>query len=449
MLAVASLVLAAPAYADIPTTPQAAVRSLHQVQDAIAAGDGPAFQMQADLLAIIDTLLGGMDGPALEQAEQRRALLTYAVTGGNPSTLIRVRDAFPDIDFGDQTELAQLVTTVVLRRPIPEDKVGQVMLSSGMLGGGLALLSAINADEPATAVRFLNAAILDAPGTLIEESALRRLMSLHLQGDERHAFLSAASRYARAFIGSPYASDFAATLVTGGTRMDDRTQFETLASIFDFMPDMHRKAIVARQMRAATIAGNFALVRFLGERFAAQVDAVSVRMSAADPGSNVDLLRQRLFFVMSNVATLDQAAVAAELAAIDPAGLPAADRRLLAAAKQVVDEITRPAGAPAAQGGDVSAPNPPVPDQSASSQRAPTQGGVRVVLPAAGYQAPDRAAEPLVPAPERMAPARPVAPSAASNPVQAAMPTDELDGFISSTRGVLDSIDALLSEQRQ
>lgn len=81
-----------PALADLPTRPLGAVRSLHHIQDQIARGDPSAFQLQSSTLRVIDELFASLDADALADPAERRAVLAYAVSGGNPATFARLYD---------------------------------------------------------------------------------------------------------------------------------------------------------------------------------------------------------------------------------------------------------------------------------------------------------------------------------------------------------------------
>src|SRR5690606_3957574 len=64
-------------------------------------------------------------------------------------------------------------------------------------------------------IALLDRARLLGTGTLVEEAALRRTISLAANAGDRARFLSAAEQYARRFLRSPYASQFAETFVAG------------------------------------------------------------------------------------------------------------------------------------------------------------------------------------------------------------------------------------------
>jgi chemotaxis protein MotC len=447
-----------PALADLPTRPLGAVRSLHHIQDQIARGDRSAFQLQSSTLRVIDELFASLDADALADPAERRAVLAYAVSGGNPATFARLYDTLARQSGDDEKALAAAVAEALLDKTISDVAAANPMVLGGMLGAGLALINGINAETPPEQIGHLKQVTLLAPGTLIEESALRRLMPILAQTHDHKEFLTAASRYARTFVNSPYASDFAVSLVNGGIALTKPSDQMRLAEIIRFMPPAHRRSIVARQMRAATIDGNFALVRFLEAEFADEIEAGKAAAArrqapAADP---VDAMRQRLYVLMANIASADHESVAAELDAIDAEQLSPADRQLLGVARNVIREMTRsnrPEAVPAApvvQDAEMAATDtaetgddgglglPMQPDEA--------DDGVRTVLP--GYGS---AARPVEPAAVRPSPQ--AGPADSQNVAGNAPASDDGEGdalsaehraFMSSTRDVLLEIDSVL-----
>lgn len=446
-----------PAYADLPTRPLGAVRSLHHIQDQIARGDPSAFQLQSSTLRVIDELFASLQAGALADPAERRAVLAYAVSGGNPATFARLYDTLGRQSEDGEKALAGAVAEALLDKTVSDEPTANPMILGGMLGAGLALINGINAETPQERAGHLKQVSLLAPGTLIEESALRRLLPILSQLHDQKEFLIVASRYARTFLNSPYASDFAVSLVNGGIALSRPSHQAKLAEIIRFMPPAHRRSIVARQMRAATIDGNFALVRYLEAEFAEEIEAgkaAAARRSApaADP---VDAMRQRLYVLMANIASADHETVAAELEAIDADQLSPADRQLLGVARNVISEMTRANAARAAE------PASDIPDAQLAATAPDEAGmadglglpmqpnepeGVRTVLP--GYGS---AADPIEPAavrplpqaePERGASIAGTEPASGDNDGDAL--SAEHRKFMSSTRDVLLEIDSVL-----
>ncbi len=418
-----------PAYAELPTEPLKAVQSLHRIQDQIAGGDASAFAMQTQTLKVIDALFANMRLGALYEDDTLAALLTYAVSGGNPATFARAYTVLDEELEGRDKQVLENVAAAVLGRAVDPEAALSPRAIGGMLGGGVALLSAMRARDKPIQIQLLNDARLIAPGTLIEESALRRLVAVHAEKKAFDTVLRLSSRYARTFIRSPYASDFAGDLIPAAAAMTERSHHERLAQVIAFMPVEHKRSIVGRTMRTATVAGNFHLVRFLEARFAEEADALAAVGEAARPVAQGDpeAMRRRLFALMANIATTDHADVSRQLAAIDENRLAPADRQLLDAARAIASELTRPI--------DVAPRASASPAAAAASPPLPARDGAQPL-----QTMPD----PLLPPGPVMQPPSPTL-AGASQPAMTGL-NPELDGFITQTRSVLDAVDAILEE---
>src|SRR5690606_23499858 len=67
--------------------PYQMVRSLQLVQDRIAGGDHAALPMQKKLLELVDARFRNTAGNEFEDRRNFQALMIYAMSGGNPSTI--------------------------------------------------------------------------------------------------------------------------------------------------------------------------------------------------------------------------------------------------------------------------------------------------------------------------------------------------------------------------
>ena len=188
----------------------------------------------------------------------------------------------------------------------------------------------------AAALQHGDAARLLAPGTLVEEAALRRLMTIHKRRQDPHSFLRVASRYARRYIASPYAVQFAAEFVDGVITLDGQMDVDGVVEVVEFMPEPYRSAVVVRLMRKATVEGHSGLVRHLAELMPEAADEKSE--PEVDP--QIDA-RQALYAQISEVTSENIETVVEELEGIDRSVLSDGDRELLdavlAIAKAVMD----------------------------------------------------------------------------------------------------------------
>jgi hypothetical protein len=75
--------------------------------------------------------------------------------------------------------------------------------------------------EYASRLSWLSQAASLAPGTLVEEAAIRRLVGISAAAKDHERFLYWAGRYARRFANSHYASDFEQGVVRAATALDE------------------------------------------------------------------------------------------------------------------------------------------------------------------------------------------------------------------------------------
>jgi chemotaxis protein MotC len=342
-----ALALAAtPALAQQGLQPFQMVRSLQLVQDRIANGDHAALPMQRKLLEMSDERLRTASAEDLADRRNFRALLVYAMSGGNPTTLEVLLPRL-DVDDADRQAASAVLNYLngnvaeagrAFARLQPETQHGDVAASLALLKGAV-----MAREQPRAALDELDFARLAAPGTLVEEAALRRSIGLFVALDEPERFMLASSQYVRRFLRSPYAAQFAEDFVTGVSTLSDRLDMAAVEEIIDGMNAEQARTLYLRLARTAAIEGRAALLEFASAR-AGQIE--TERTPAADT-------RSQLYASISSITSENVDQVLRELERLDAAGLTAQDRALLDAARAVAREVlaptpgrTRPAPAP-------------------------------------------------------------------------------------------------------
>ena len=193
------------------TTPYELVRTLQRVQDRIALGSVRAHNAQRRLLQHIGVRFAAIDSAAWREPRNTHALVTYLLSGGDPKVgrkiyaggiadererdLIKAALAYAE---GRRSAALKLLNDVDPRTlPAP-------------LGGHVALIKSAlyQKSEPKKSMANLDLARLLMPGTLIEESALRRgVVAAGNDGNlDRFQYLS--SQYLNRFGASAYGADF-------------------------------------------------------------------------------------------------------------------------------------------------------------------------------------------------------------------------------------------------
>lgn len=312
-------------------TPFQMVRSLQLVQDALAAGDHAALPMQRKLLEMIDARLRAAPKEEFEDIRNLRAVLVYGVSGGNPQTveivLSRLGIAENDPVASGVLGYLQGRTDDAMRTLGPIDPMTQEF----ELGAFLALVkgTVVAGQDEQAGLAFLDQARLLAPGTLVEESALRRTISLSASLNDPARFLRGSSQYVRRFLRSPYASQFADAFVAGAVSLHAALDPQLLAAIISQMSQEHQRVIYLRLARMGMIDGLAELSAF------AAVGAARIETGMLETGDP----RAALYSSIASVTSDSVGDVAAKLKAIDRAMLSDGDRKLLDAAEAIAAEV--------------------------------------------------------------------------------------------------------------
>jgi chemotaxis protein MotC len=346
-----------------PLEPYRMVRSLQLVQDGIAAGDHAALPMQRKLLEMIDQRFRSAGSAELEDPRNFHALLVYGMSGGNPATVEIVLSRLEPETSG------AMVAQGVLRYLKGETNSALAALATVVptaetadLGAFLALVkgTVLGGQDAQAGMVFLDQARLLGPGTLVEEAALRRTIDLSMAVRDAERFLDASDLYARRFLRSPYASQFAESFVAGVAALHGALDLEQVAGVISQMERDHQEAIYLRLARMGTIEGFTKLTGFAAAKAAAFAPESA---GHANP-------RAALYSNIALVTSDTVGDVAERLNAIDRSRLSDDDRKLLDAALAIAMEMTaapRPAG-------DV-AREPLAPEAESEDTQAGVSGG--------------------------------------------------------------------------
>lgn len=420
----AGLWLALPAQAAAPSEglqPYQLVRSLQLVQDRIAAGDHAALPMQGKLLELTDARLRKAATADFAEPRNFRALLVYGMSGGNPVTL---QTAVSRLQLDDRDKaLATGVIAYLDGDPatalkafesldltaLPDDIATFVALVKGSL---------LAREAPATALGLLDKARLLAPGTLVEEAALRRSITIAATAADAERFSQASTQYVARFLHSPYASQFADAFVAGAVALDPAMGRDRLAGIVSLMDTERGRVIWLRIARSAAIEGLSDLSAFA---------AAKARLGDGGTGGGDDP-RTLLYSGLSNVTGEPVKDLAEKLRGIDRDKLSPGDRMLLDAARAITSEVVAP---PAGVFADDPAPKAePAARQATTPEAVSPQDEAELPL-----------VEGIMPEPEAK-PAAPTPAVAADRPV--ATKPDQTDEAIANMRRTIDKIDQLL-----
>ena len=275
VLVLGACIVAASAHAgDMVSEPDftASVRALFLLQDNIAAGRKAAIDSQQARIAQIAARFGQIGHLPIPDERNAMAALGYVLAGGPPGiaedfskaeklppTLIRLLEVAVLFKNGHKEEASKLL-----------EPIDPLALHSG-IGGRVALVKAMltSDDEPARKLAYFDLAIQLMPGTLVEESALRRAALFAGSRAEFRPLWKNAGRYLRRFQQSPYAAEFISSLMTSVVGLEaknkkaDRTSLQNLV---DQLPTEKRRSAYLLLAQKATYAGLPELAIFSAQR---------------------------------------------------------------------------------------------------------------------------------------------------------------------------------------
>lgn len=332
----ATLAAAVSARAQTPDdlAPYKMIRSLQFVQDTVVLGDHSAMEMQRFLLTTIDERLRSADPSIFDDPRNVDAALVYAMSGGNPETLelllkndiaghfdSRLTDTLRNYLGGRGSQSVKSLAEI-----FPEYKRSRV-------GPYLALVSAnsVIRKDPKLALGYFDWARLAAPGTIVEEAALRRSIFIASESGWIDKSMLYANRYARRYLRSPYASQFADLFVKLAVDHFDALKEEDILEVLSFMDVPRQREVYLRMSRLAAISGKNKLGALAAER---------AQFLSEDDESLPKVLAD-LYSGLALVPSGDVAAAMDSIVAIPDDKLSVKDRALKAAARAVAEEVLR------------------------------------------------------------------------------------------------------------
>lgn len=344
--------------------PYKMLRSLQFVQDSVVLGDHSAAEMQRFMLSTIDKRLREADASLFEEPRNVDAALIYAMSGGNPATLEflvardvagnfdnRVTDALRKYLSGKGTLIAKTLGDMVTE--YRDTKVAPYL---ALVAGNVMIPR-----DPAKALEFYDWARLTAPGTIVEEAALRRSLAVAVEGGMVDKAAAYANRYARRFLHSPYASQFADLFVQLVVEHNDAFDEAAIGATLVYMDVDRQREVYLRIARQAAIKGRNELARQAADK--------ARLLSGTEDGADALAM---LYGGLAGIPTSEVGAAIKAIAAIPDEILSPSDRALRDAAAAIAEEVIRkpeldsPAQAPepsVAPSNDASIPEAPAIDE--------------------------------------------------------------------------------------
>ncbi|MBY3246747.1 chemotaxis protein MotC [Rhizobium laguerreae] len=393
--------------------PYKMLRSLQFVQDSVVTGDHSAGEMQRFMLGTIDTRLRTVEPSIFDDDRNVDAALIYTMSGGNPQTLEyliahdvngyfdnRVTDVLRKYLSGKGLLVAKTLQETA--REYRDKKIGPYL---ALIGGNVLI-----ATKPTDALDLYDQARLAAPGTIVEEAALRRSLAICVDKGMLDRGMAYSQRYVRRFLHSPYASQFADLFVTLVVGHDHDVKPQDVIDILSFMDAPRQREVYLRIARAAAISGKPELARMAVGR----VQSLGGTDTAFGPLAD-------FYGGMAGLPTEDIDQAAKNVSGIDGNALSRRDQALQDAARSVAEQILR-APDPASL---TQASNPNTDHQEITSEKAAaiaTQPGAPGALP-----------EPV--------------PGGVASTGQSQDTDPSFNAFVTTNRSKLDEIDGLLAQE--
>ncbi|MBM6580024.1 hypothetical protein ILT44_07525 [Microvirga sp. BT689] len=329
-----------------PTAPSPLqmVRTLHLMQDQIATGSTEAHVGQRGLLTVLDTRFMEFAPEIWQNGKNLRAAVSLVLSGGNPGILRKLLELGSSVVTESDRPLVEGALAYVEGR---EEAAHNALASLDprtlppTLSAQLALVQSalVVRKDPKKSDELLDFVRLQAPGTLLEEAALRRQVFVASQTDHIGKFQLLATDYLRRYRHSVYAGNFRQRLASALTRIDfgkESSRFDGFVEMMKELEPEARRDLYLLAARSSVEQGYVKSARLLADK--ARELAEGDRVSAA---------RARLYHAASMI-TLPQEikAAADELQAIDRSILPTSDVALLDAAIAMAGQIRRMPDAP-------------------------------------------------------------------------------------------------------
>jgi chemotaxis protein MotC len=272
------------------------IEELFRLQDESARGSVDSLPAQKTLLVKIGGKLA--DEPLDHANSLAHYTAAYVLSGGNPDVAVRLSAA----DGLPHAKKSLLEAVAIFMRGDRESAGERLALVDPttlppFLAGRLALARAVIA-EPKSALQQddLAFAIASMPGTLVEESALRRSALAYAESGNESLFYRRLARYCRRFPDSIYADSFWSDAIRLLIRWDLKepdVSFSRFAQAVGIVDKSRQKKIYLELAKRAAIAGK----RVLMERAAEELRKLSDPNS---PEQNISQLYQNLYLVATS-----------------------------------------------------------------------------------------------------------------------------------------------------
>ncbi|MGP0060185.1 MAG: chemotaxis protein [Beijerinckiaceae bacterium] len=288
------------------------VRSMQALQDQIALGNTAALTALPALAGQLAEKLLAADPAVWREARNARAAITYVLSGGPPRILSKIL-ASGECPSGEKKLMEGALAYAEGHEAKAKQMLGDIdpRRLEAIVGGHVALAQAtlFAREDPRKAIELLDTARILAPGTLVEEAALRREVFLSEQIDDFNKFNSVAGQYLRRFGHSSYAENFENRFSASLVAIAIAGRFEQITKLESLMNEMGeptRLRLYLAIAQSALINGRLDTAKYAAAKaaqFAPQGSADANRAALYDGATAI--LTQPLEESLNKLETLD------------------------------------------------------------------------------------------------------------------------------------------------
>jgi chemotaxis protein MotC len=340
---------------------------LQNLQVRIAAGDKAAYASQAERIAAVGAAIAAAKPEVWQSKHETDAAVIYLFSGGQPRDIVRLVESGA-VPAGEIPLMRGALAYVLGNEAEAEKRLSTIDASrlSLRLAGPMAFAQSVieTSRDSAKAIELLDLARLLAPGTLVEEAALRREVMLEADQHAVERVAGLARQYASRFGHSVYAEAFLQTLagaLAQSGAIDSPDNFSRFGAFFSALAPDARRGFQLGLARAAILNGRFEVAAM-----AASAALVGV------PPDSVEEARGKLYEAMARILTPDYDAALAELESVAQTRLDRRDQELLAAARGVATFLRAPPVSPAGA--------PPAADAAAMASANPNDATAKTIV---------------------------------------------------------------------
>ena len=319
-----------------PTTPTVIgqIERLLRLQDDATSGQAQSIPLQQTLIRQISNDIRNGQYPLT--GELIDAAAAYILSGGDP-TILNVFEEERYTPNSDYDLLEGSALFMMGDREAAATHLKQIDLSSlsSTLRGRLALALAQIQDFSSPAHQyFLSVAISSMPGTLIEESALRRSTLAHADAGNEYMFWRRLERYQRRFSTSLFARQFYMELIHKFVSWSGHEQKPDLVKLGVFLSSLPKEVQPSAYRTLARAAARASQVEI--------TDYAATRLQDISTADSADDHISRLYGSIFSIATKNGQMAFAQLQSINQTYLQPDDQALLVAALSIAKDINQP-----------------------------------------------------------------------------------------------------------